>query len=209
MPDAEPPDTGEPSQSTSTSLIQRVKSRDPAAWQRLVTLYGPMVYDWSRQTGLQSSDAADVVQDVFQSVSSGLANFQHGGAGHTFRGWLWTITRNKICDHQRRRAKGPDAVGGTDAYARLQGLPEELSESSAGPLGLGNRGLVQRALEMVRAEFEERTWQAFWNVTIDEQRPADVAAELGMGVGAVYMAKSRVLRRLREELAEEFGPDAT
>jgi RNA polymerase sigma-70 factor (ECF subfamily) len=209
MPDGLPPSGAESSQSTSSSLIQRVKSRDPVAWQRFVTLYGPMVYDWSRKAGLQSNDSADVVQEVFHSVATGLESFQYGGQGQTFRGWLWTITRNKIRDFARRRVNRPDAAGGTDAYLRLQDLPDELPEASIGPTGIGDQGLVRRALELVRAEFEERTWQAFWRVTMEDARPADVATELGMSVGAVYMAKSRVLNRLRRELAEEYGADGT
>jgi RNA polymerase sigma-70 factor (ECF subfamily) len=187
--------------STSSSLLERLKVQDPQAWERFVDLYGPLIYNWSRQTGLQPDDAADVMQDVFRSVTVSVTAFRHDGPSATFRGWLWTITRNKIRNLARQRAGRPDATGGTDAYLRLQELPEELDEPST--MNRPGPSLAQRGLELVKAEFESRTWQAFWQVTVEDRRPAEVAASLGMSVGAVYMAKSRVLRRLRDELADE------
>jgi RNA polymerase sigma-70 factor (ECF subfamily) len=91
--------------STSSSLLERAKSRDPDAWRWLAEFYGPLVYNWARAAGLQPSDAADVAQEVFRSVSVKLADFRHDRTHDSFRGWLWTITRNKVRDYhfQRRR----------------------------------------------------------------------------------------------------------
>ena len=188
------------SSSISSSLLERVKGREPEAWQRLVLLFGPIVYRWSRQSGLQAADAADVVQDVFQAVATHVADFRHDRPGASFRGWLWTIARSKIHDHFRRRA-GPLAAGGSDAQSLLAQVPEEepptMSESP--PVGPGNE-LERRAMELVRAGIEPRTWEAFWRLAVQGEPVAQVAKDLGMTVRAVHDAKYRVRRRLRQEL---------
>src|SRR5262249_36174615 len=118
-------------------------------------------------------------------------------------GWLRTITRNKVRDLFRRRGREPDGVGGTDAHRRLAQLPAPGPIEEGDPdAAAGGRGLVHPALELIRSEFEERTWQAFWRTTVAGQVPKDVAADLGMSPGAVRVAKSRVLHRLREELGD-------
>jgi RNA polymerase sigma-70 factor (ECF subfamily) len=184
-------------------LLERVKADDAAAWDRLVTLYAPLVLHWCRRWDLQEQDAADIFQEVFQAVATHIAGFRKTGRGDTFRGWLRTITRNKVHDHFRRLGREPGGAGGTDAQRRLAQFPapgppaeECRSEQEA------DRGLFYRALNLIRSEFEERTWQAFWRTAVDGQAPRDVAAELAMSPGAVRVAKSRVLQRLREELGD-------
>ena len=172
------------------------------AWQRLVQIYGPVVYAWCRSAGLQPEDATDVGQDVFQGVAAGISRFRRDRHGDTFRGWLWTIAQNKINDFWRRRLREPTAMGGTEFQILLAQLAQqESSVSSIYDNDTPNRGLY-RALEMVRANFEDKSWQAFWRVTIEQQSPADVAADLHMSRTAVYIAKSRVLRRLRDEFLD-------
>lgn len=185
--------------STSLSLLQRVQQGDDQeAWRRLVHLYGPLVYQWCRRWELQSEDAADIFQDVFQAVAAQIAGFRRQRPGDSFRGWLWTITRNKIGDHFRRRSRQPSADGGSAAQQRLLSLPEEPPLEADGPGSTS--ALVQRALELIRPEFEDRTWRAFWRVAVDGHAPREVASELGVTADAIRMAKSRVLRRLRAEL---------
>ena len=99
--------------STSTSLLDRVKAGEAEAWERLADLYGPLVYGWCRQSGLQAEDAADVGQEVFGAVLARVERFRRDRPGDSFRGWLWTITRNKIRDHFRRRSGKAQAQGGT------------------------------------------------------------------------------------------------
>jgi RNA polymerase sigma-70 factor (ECF subfamily) len=188
---------------TSTSLLQRVRTSDPQAWRKLADVYGPLVYAWARQTGLQEADAADVLQETFRSVFARIGSFRKERPADSFRGWLWTITRNKIRDHWRGAAGRAIAVGGTDQRLALEALPEVPPESSTDSgFATADAYLSQKLLPVIQAEFEPRTWQAFWQVTIENRRAADVAAELQMSVGAVYMAKSRVLKRLRQELSE-------
>jgi RNA polymerase sigma-70 factor (ECF subfamily) len=205
--------------SISPSLLLRARGQDPEAWRRLTYLYLPVVLEWARRAGLRPEDAEDVGQEVFRTVALKLADFRRDRPGDTFRGWLWTIAQSKLRDHWRRRkARGNvAAAGGTDAQIQLAQFPfEEEPADSADPAAAAaaargtpgaeeSRGLYRRGLELIRAEFAERTWQAFWKVTVDERPVADVAAELGMSPGAVYVAKSRVLRRLRDELADVLG----
>jgi RNA polymerase sigma-70 factor (ECF subfamily) len=191
-------DSADPS-SVSSTLLERVKARRPEAWQRLVDLFGPVVYRWCRQSGVGREDAADVVQEVFSSVAAHVGDFHRESPGDSFTAWLATITRNKIRDWFRRRQGRPEARGGTDAQQQFMQIPE-LSEQSGGTWASGS--LTRRALDLVRTEFENRTWEAFWRTAVQRQCPADVADDLGVTVNAVYKAKSRVLRRLRRELGD-------
>lgn len=190
------------SESTSPSLVSRVQARDPNAWQRLADLYSPLVYDWARKAGLQASDAQDVVQETFRAVATSINQFHGDRPGDSFRGWLWTVTRNKILDHFRARVGMEDAAGGTTAQGRLAELPDrEPSSISDGAADSAKSNLpLMRGVELVRAEFEPQTWQAFWRTAVDGVATKDVAGELTMSVNAVRLAKSRVLRRLRAEL---------
>jgi hypothetical protein len=115
--------------SISTSLLDRVKARQPAAWECLVDLYAPEVYRWCRQSGLQGEDTADVVQEVFTAVAAHVEQFRRERPGDSFRGWLWTITRNKIRDHFRHRQGQPQAAGGTDAQQQLGQIPDSLPDT--------------------------------------------------------------------------------
>lgn len=185
--------------STDVSLLGRACESDPAAWERLVKLYGPTVYGWCRRRwDMRSEDAEDEVQDVFGAVASKIATFKRERSGHTFRDWLWTVTKNKVVDHWRRRDGKPEARGGTEAHPVLDQVPAE--ERDDGSSSTGDSRLLRRALGLIRSEFEDRTWQAFWRLAIENQVPADVAADVGMTANSVYVAKCRVLRRLREEL---------
>jgi RNA polymerase sigma-70 factor (ECF subfamily) len=198
VPSEPPLSAGTPSAGTSPTLLERLRGNDPEAWERVVRLYGPLVLFWGRRAGLNEADAADVLQDVFRSVSAAIGRFRRDRETDTFRGWLWVIARNKLRDHFRAAAGQPVAAGGTDAQDRLAQVPEDEPDSAADTEP--SRALLHRALDCVRAGFEEQTWAAFWRTTVDGISPADVAAELGVGLASVYQAKSRVLRRLREEL---------
>jgi RNA polymerase sigma-70 factor (ECF subfamily) len=186
--------------SLSSSLLARVKGHDPAAWERLVAIYSPVVYGWCRSARLNPDEAMDVVQDVFRAVLIAVGQFRGDREGDTFHGWLRTITRNKVRDYFRAAARRPTAVGGTDAQRRLTNITSEQSLADEEDESAVTGGIVARALEAVKLEFEPNTWAACWRTTVDGEGASDVAAALGMTVGAVYKAKSRVLARLRVEL---------
>jgi len=192
------------SKSISTNFLAGIQGQTPEAWERLVDLYGPVVYHWCRQSNLRAEDAADVVQEVFAAAARAVAGFHRDQPGDSFSAWLRTITRNKIRDYFRRRQGKAVAKGGTQAQRRIMEIPEppELDEPTQTEQADDHSLLSHRALELVRAEFEEKTWQAFWLVAVEERSPADIAEELGMTLHAVYKAKSRVLIRLRQELDE-------
>ena len=187
--------------STSLSLLDRIRCHQAEAWSRFVDLYGPLVYRWARQSQLQSSDAADVVQEVFRSVAANLENFRRDRPGDSFRVWLRTVTKNKVRDHFRQCSSQPVGVGGPDGDQSLEQsqMPQADIEDSQETIAASTQ-LVHRVLEMVQCEFTHKTWRAFWRVVVDEQKPSQVADELQMTIGAVYMAKSRVIRRLHDEL---------
>ena len=133
-----------------------------------------------------------------------LPEFRRDRPEDSFAGWLATITRNKIREHYRRRHGKAEARGGSTALRKLADVPQpaEPSEESVRPDAQSAACLSRRVLEMIQAEFEARTWEAFWRVSVDGQSPADVASDLGMSVAAIYKAKSRVLARFREVLRE-------
>ncbi len=192
--------------SISTGLLGRVRAQQAEAWQELVRLFGPVVYSWCRQSGVRATDSADVAQEVFRAVASSVGDFHRDRPRGSFRGWMWTITRNKIRDHFRCLKRQPPAEGGTDAQERLARLPAGPPQSS--PIEHsddGSRSFAHPALQRVCAEFEDRTWSAFWLTTVDKQPAAVVAGELGMTCTAVWKAKSRVMRRIREELGDLLG----
>ena len=187
---------------TSPSLIVRAKALDQVAWDRLSRLYTPLVYGWARSQKLQENDAADVVQEVFQAVAKSITKFEMSQSKPPFRAWLWGITRNKIRDHYRKKADAPNASGGTQAQLQIAEVPDSEPADDTDQMQLSDRGsLAYRALELMKTDFKQNTWQAFWRVTIENESAADVASDLGMSVGSVYTAKSRVLSHLRNELA--------
>lgn len=207
MTDSKVDDLSATSWSTD-SLLERVRAGDQRAWQRLVQFYGPLVYAWCRRWGLQDQDVADVFQDVFQAVAERIEAFRNDRPEHTFRGWLWTITRNKLGDHLRRLIRQPTAVGGEAARRRLDELAAADPRDDSASSGSSSCNPLNRILAVMQGEFEQRTWRAFMETTAQGRKPADVAAELGMSIDAVYKAKSRVLCRLRQELRGLGEPEA-
>jgi RNA polymerase sigma-70 factor (ECF subfamily) len=184
---------------TSLTLLERARDQDQEAWHNLLRLYRPLVLHWCSRRGVVGPDAEDLAQQVFQAVFTGLKSFRRDRPGDTFRGWLRVITRTRLLDHFRRLQAQPEASGGTDAQRRFQEIAEEqLLEDAPEELN----GLYHRALELVRGEFEARTWEAFWRAAVEGQAPADIGADMGLTAVAVRKAKSRVLARLREEIGD-------
>ncbi len=160
-------------------------------------VYGPLVYGWCRRGGLSAESADDVGQHVFLAVHRSLKDFRH----ENFRGWLRTITQNKIRDFAKKRRNEPDGVGGSDGQRLVNAVTEadslgELSNTDETKL------LYRRVLDWIHGEFSEQDWEAFRGVVVDEKSAAEVAAELGITRNQVYLAKSRILRRVREAFQE-------
>lgn len=200
---------------TSLSLLRRVQQRDAAAWARFVQLYSPLVYAVARSMGLQPPDAQDVSQDIFLKLANVMNEYRHTGS---FRGWLATLTRNRVLDVVRARQHRPAAQGGTDFQAILNAVAQrpaadaEISRWLEPPTPREDP-LLLRALTLLESEFAPETFKAFWRMEIDGNTAEGVARELGWhdehfprkGANRVRQAKARVLKRLREEFAELIG----
>jgi len=189
-------------ESTSSSLIERVRANSPDAWHKLVAIYTPLIYRWCRQLGVPQSDVPDVAQEVFRAVARQVAQLRSDQPGHSFRGWLYTITRNKARDGFRRRQNRPEAVGGTDIQNQLANVAEPSADSSfeSGEAGGEEKLLVFQVLSQLRREFSEAATTAFWRMAVEGHSAAEIAHDLGMNEKAVRQAKCRVLARLRDEL---------
>ena len=185
---------------TRVTLLTRLRDgRDADAWREFFDLYGPVVYRFARNRGLQDADAADLMQDVLRSVARNAHRMEYDPKRGTFRGWLYTVTRNKIYNFLSSQKNRPRASGDSDAYERLQAVP---AREEDGPDADWEReyqqGLTDRAMDLVKGEFQTATWQAFWGTAVEGKPAGEVGAGLKMSPGAVYVAKSRVLARLRD-----------
>ena len=179
------------------TLLERVRQQtDRAAWERFVELYTSFLYHCARTLGLADSDAADAVQDVFVLLLEKLPGFQYAKDG-SFRAWLRTVTVNKCRERFRKRQE--IAIGGSHVIGMDQ---IQANDSDALWETEYRQHLVARALAIMQSEFETTTWKACWETTVEDRPTKDVAAELGMTINAVLVARSRVIRRLREELNE-------
>ena len=162
-----------------------------------------MVYAWSRRAGLQPSDASDLVQEVMRNVARNIKGFHHDQRGDTFRGWLRRITQRRIADFRRQQSRNvAQAVGGSTLHARLQQQvdPTEEDGSAEASVSIIPKD-KQELLDRVQAEFSARNWQIFWSVVVEERDTAEVAEQFGVTSNVVRLAKSRILKRLRETLS--------
>lgn len=189
--------------STHSSLLQRARLKEPAAWREFVSLYGPLVAHWCRRCGLNDDRVADCVQDVFVSVATSLHQHLPTTETGAFRAWLWTIARRRVIDLLRRNSRHAMGRGGSTAVQALRDVQDPLSVPDEEPTGdLQLRELTRRALAQVQCEFEPSTWQAFWRSIVDGVSTALVARELNMSEASVRQARSRILRRLRQQLGD-------
>jgi RNA polymerase sigma-70 factor (ECF subfamily) len=195
----EPSDRASADASTDTSLLRRVQDDDQTAWRHLIQLYKPLVLAWARRCGVPKSTEDDIGQEVFQAVALQIGELRRNRPGDSFRGWLYSITRNKVRDHWRRHEKTPQGGGGTTIQQWFKELPDEYGQDN-NQSNKDFHSVLRRALGLVRAEFTEKSWAAFSQVVLDGRQAADVAADLKITNGATYIAKSRILKRLREEL---------
>jgi RNA polymerase sigma-70 factor (ECF subfamily) len=188
--------------STSLTLLERLRANESDAWHTMVELYTPLVHHWCGRCGVRGADIDDVAQEVFQAAATSFVNFRRNRPEDSFRGWLRGITKNIILMHFRRTGRQACAAGGTDAFRKLHEIVDDSADTDDEDSGTELDALHRRALELVKAEFEERTWQMFWLTAIEGRSPVDIAAVMGVGPTAVRMAKSRVLHRLKEEFGD-------
>jgi RNA polymerase sigma factor (sigma-70 family) len=188
---------------TRASLLLRLRdSQDHEAWVEFVTLYEPVAFRLLRRHGLQDADAREVMQDLFMAVSRSIDRWDPAKERGSFRSWLRRVVRNLVINWLAQRERRATAIGGSELQAMLERLP-----AGAGPESVEfdqelRRALFQRAADRVREEIKPATWQAFWETAVAGTSPADAAKKLGMEMGAIRVAKCRVLARLKTALAE-------
>lgn len=181
------------SNSTPATLLMRLRQPgDQIAWGRFVQLYTPLLYHWANRWGLQNQDAADLLQEVFVKLVQKLPQFEYDRE-MSFRGWLKTIAHNKFMDFCRRRGVRATEEGSMGSIV----APHETDEMAAAEY---RQHLVSRALELMKTEFPEKMWKACWEHVVEGRSAAEVAKQLGISEGTVYVAKSRIMFRLRQEL---------
>jgi RNA polymerase sigma factor (sigma-70 family) len=189
---------------TRPSLLVRLRDgQDHDAWRQFVELYAPVIFGFARRRGLQDADASDFVQDVLLKVSSAITELKYDPERGQFRGWLYTLTRQRFwayCGRQRCQVQGS---GDSRTQAFLDTIPSK-EEADAWDREY-EQHLFHWAAERIRGEFTESTWRAFWGVSVEGAAPAAVAARLNLSVGAVYVAKCRALARLKQQIAEVEG----
>jgi RNA polymerase sigma-70 factor (ECF subfamily) len=184
---------------TRPSLLVRLRDpEDGVSWRRFVELYGALVYGFARQRGLQDADAADLTQEVFLAVARAMSRRQYDPARGSFRGWLYGIARRRLARLLHRRASEPVGSGNSTIQRHLSEQPGP--DPEADWEHEFQKQLFRLAAAEVRPHFAPATWDAFWQTAVEGKAGAAVAAALGLSVGAVYVARSRVLARLTEHI---------
>jgi RNA polymerase sigma factor (sigma-70 family) len=198
MPMTLPPDT-------RASLLLRVRDpADQAAWHEFVEIYWPVIHRLARLKGMQSADADDIAQQVLVAVSKAVEKREHDSKRARFRTWLDRVARNAILN-ALTRGKPDRAAGGLDAnqlleqHARADGPDSDLLRLEC------RREVFRWAARQIREEFQDATWEAFWQTAIEGRDCDAVANELKKSTGSIYMARSRVMKRLQEKVAEYEG----
>jgi RNA polymerase sigma factor (sigma-70 family) len=195
------------SPSTRPSLLVRLRDpQDERACAEFVEIYTPLVRRLARRRGLQEADAADLAQEVFRAVAGAIDLYDPDPARGSFRGWLFRIARNLMVNLLVAQRRHPRGSGDTDVARLLERQPAPDGEETVLFEGEYRRRLFAWAAERVRPEFRPATWQAFWRTGVEGQVTSAVAEALGMTAGAVYIARSRVMARLRREIEQVEGP---
>jgi RNA polymerase sigma-70 factor (ECF subfamily) len=184
-------------------LLLRLRDpQDHRAWGEFVTLYEPVIYRLLRRHGLQDSDAREIMQELFLAVSGNIDRWDPAMERGSFRGWLRRVTRNLMINWLKHRDRRVVATGGSDMLAMLDMLPAAEEPASAEFDYELRRAMFERAAQQVRTEVQPATWAAFWETSIAGKSPADAAGKLGMSLGAIRVARCRVLARLRAKVNE-------
>jgi RNA polymerase sigma factor (sigma-70 family) len=192
---------------TQPSLLVRLRDpRDADAWAQFVDLYAPLVYGHARRHGLQDADAADLTQSVLRAVAGSVARFDYDPRRGSFRGWLFTIVRNKLCSFLGRRDDPGRGTGDTSTLRLLEAQAAPDEESARWDAEYEQR-LFAWAVDQVRPQVREATWQAFWQTAVEGRPGKEVAAALGLSLGAVHLAKSRVMARLKAVIGQALDDE--
>jgi RNA polymerase sigma-70 factor (ECF subfamily) len=188
---------------TRQSLLLRLRDhQDHQAWAQFVDVYAPLIYDYARQQGLQDADAADLTQACLRRFAASVGSLEYDPQRGSFRGWLFTLVRNKLRDVLDRPRSFQQGSGDSRVQQLLENQAAPERDEAAEWDREWRRNMFAWAAEQVRPRVQETTWQAFWKTAVENKSGHEVAAELGLTVAAVYLAKSRVMARLRAVIHE-------
>ena len=189
---------------TRPSLLLRLRdARDQQAWSTFLEIYQPLIYRVIRQRRVQDADAREVTQEVLLAVANSIDQWEADPQRGTFRGWLTTITRNLVVNFLIKQSRHPRGSGDSDFRRGLESLPAPAGDESALFDVEERRQIFRWAADRIRPEFREANWQAFWRTAVEGQSAIEVARELGISPGLVYVSRNRVMKRLREKV-EDF-----
>jgi RNA polymerase sigma-70 factor (ECF subfamily) len=194
--------------STRYSLLLSIKDpQNHAAWVEFVAIYEPLVYRLARRYGLQDADARNLCQEVFRVVAKSARQWRPDARLGSFRGWLFRVARNLIIDSLRQHTRQIRGTGNSDVQRLLESVPTVADEHERLIETEYRRHLFYAAARSIETEFSASTWQAFWRTAVQSRKVADVALELGMSPGAVYIARSRVVARFCRRVKEIEGEE--
>lgn len=186
---------------TQPSLLIRLGDKqDTVAWAQFVEVYAPLVYGFARKHGMQDADAADLTQEVMRAVAGAISRLEYDPRRGTFRSWLFTVVRNKFRNYLSNKTRKQMTTGGSSVQELLEAQPDRVDALQEQWDHEYDQRVFSWAVDRVKGSFTDTTWQAFWQVSVEGKNARDVAKNVGISVGAVYIAKSRVLARLKEQI---------
>jgi len=186
---------------TRPSLLFQIRdAENQQAWSQFVDIYAPLIHRFACRSGLQDADAADLTQEVLQSVHGAIGRLDYDPQRGTFRSWLFTVARNHIKNFLKRQSRHPRGTGDTEIKRVLEDQPDGTDDLEARWENDYEQRLFHWAADQIRQDFQPQTWRAFWQTAVAGQSAREVAETLSMSVGAVYVAKSRVMAGLKEQI---------
>ncbi len=188
-------------------LVRLYDPQDEQAWTEFLEIYEPLIYRLARRRGFQDADADDLSQEIFRSVAAAVERWRLNPDRGSFRAWLFLIARNAMINALKKKQRRPQATGDTQFRLLLESQPAP-DDAAAMVESEYERDLFHWAAEQIRGEFRPSTWQAFWLTGVEGQTPQAAAKSVGLSVGAVYIARSRVMARLKEKIEQVEGRQA-
>lgn len=200
-----PPAIPRPTDESTTRASLLVRIRDPQdaeAWAQFNRIYGPLIFRFARKHGFQDSDAADLTQEVLREVCRNIDRFDYDRELGRFRGWLLTVARYAVSKMRKSKTRQPGGTGDTETIRKLESVADDAGSMDEYWNDEYERTVFEWAAKEVRGHVLESTWEAFHRTAVEGRKPLEVARELGMSVGSVYVARNRVLARLKEQVSE-------
>lgn len=190
-------------QTTRPSLLLRIRDvQDVQAWTQFAEIYAPLIIRFGRKNGLQDADANDLAQEVLSSLAKSIGKFDYDSKIGRFRSWLFKVSRNKMNTYLHKRSRQPRASGDTNVQRALANVADGNPDLEQAWEDEYEQHLFRWASDQVKGHFTESTWGAFWQTAVENKPAGEVAEALGMTTGAVYIAKSRVMAKLKEQIEQ-------